>query len=494
MSQQSAKSFLKLLERSGIVADERLQQELASLKQKADGRTVKTEELADHLIESGLITSWHKHKLLAGKYKGFFLGKYKLLRHLGSGGMSSVYLAQHRISEQLRAIKVLPRKKVSDKSYLDRFYLEARAAASLNHPNVVRIYDICNEKDTHYMVMEYVRGEDLYELVTANGVVGFEDAINYVAQAAEGLSHAHQRELVHRDIKPANLLKTEQGDVKILDLGLALVSQDESESLTVLHNEKVMGTADYLSPEQAVNSHDVDSRADIYSLGCTLYYLLAGHPPFPKGSLAQRIAMHQSKEPADVRESRPDCPDSLVLVCQKMMKKDPDQRYQSCAEIKAALLGLLEDGSLEAPSSYASKSKNESNAKDSQSSDVLDSGEEAVGPFDFEGSSRKLLANDSQIKVQSRSNKSSGSGVGIGAPKTAARRRKAPPGWLLPLVIVLMLAILVGVLSLAFSLTKKPPAPVEESKLIPDGQSSYVINSQLSLNLSSSRGLETARM
>ena len=286
MSQTSAKSFLKLLERSGIVADEQLKQQLASLKQKADGRSVKTNELAEHLVESGLITSWHAEKLLAGKYKGFFLGKYKLLRHLGSGGMSSVYLAQHRISEQLRAIKVLPRKKVSDKSYLDRFYLEARAAASLNHPNVVRIYDICNENDTHYMVMEYVQGQDLYELVTAGGAVEIEEAINYVAQAAEGLAHAHERDLVHRDIKPANLLKTDQGDIKILDLGLALVSQDESESLTVLHNEKVMGTADYLSPEQAVNSHDVDSRADIYSLGCTLYYLLVGHPPFPKGSLA----------------------------------------------------------------------------------------------------------------------------------------------------------------------------------------------------------------
>ena len=154
MSEPSAKSFLKLLERSGIVAEEKLKRELASLKDKADGRAIKTTELAEHLVDSGLITKWHTEKLLNGKYKGFFLGKYKLLRHLGSGGMSSVYLAEHRISEQLRAIKVLPRKKVDDKSYLDRFYLEARAAASLNHPNVVRIYDICNEKDTHYMVME----------------------------------------------------------------------------------------------------------------------------------------------------------------------------------------------------------------------------------------------------------------------------------------------------------------------------------------------------
>lgn len=481
MSEPSAKSFLKLLERSGIVGDEELKQQLEALKQKADGRSVKTSELAEHLVESGLITNWHTEKILAGKYKGFFLGKYKLLRHLGSGGMSSVYLAQHRISEQLRAIKVLPRKKVSDKSYLDRFYLEARAAASLNHPNVVRIYDICNENDTHYMVMEYVQGEDLYELVTANGVPGIEDVINYVAQAAEGLAHAHQRDLIHRDIKPANLLKTEQDDVKILDLGLALVSQEEGESLTVLHNEKVMGTADYLSPEQAVNSHDVDNRADIYSLGCTLYYLLAGHPPFPKGSLAQRIAMHQSKEPADVRENRPDCPDSLALVCQKMMKKDPDERYQSCAEIKTALLGLLEDGSLQVPSSYVAKSKTEdkSSAKDSQTAAVSATGEDTAepGPFDFAGSSSKLLSEDSKVRIERQSKRSSDSSKSGGESQPRPRRRKkAPPVWLLPLLIVAMLAILVGVLAFAFSMIEKPSQPVEESKLMQSGSISYEID------------------
>ena len=132
MSEPSATSFLKMLERSGIVADDRLKAELDNLSEKAAGRLVNVRELAGHLVDSGLITQWHTDKLLAGKYKGFFLGKFKLLGHLGSGGMSSVYLAQHKISEQFRAIKVLPRKKVSDKSYLDRFYLEARAAASLN--------------------------------------------------------------------------------------------------------------------------------------------------------------------------------------------------------------------------------------------------------------------------------------------------------------------------------------------------------------------------
>lgn len=345
MAETSPKSFLRLLDRSGIVDDEHLKDTLARLSEQASGQTIGTAQLTKHLIDSGLITQWHVEKLLAGKYKGFFLGKYKLLGHLGTGGMSSVYLAEHKISGNRRAIKVLPRKRVSDKSYLDRFYREGRAAASLDHPNVVRIYDICNEDDTHYMVMEHVRGTDLYAMVKSDGPMSFERAVEYIAQACVGLEHAHQRGMVHRDIKPANLLCTDEGEIKLLDLGLALFSLDEDEeSLTVMYNEKVMGTADYLSPEQAVNSHEVDHRADIYSLGCTLYYLLVGHPPFPKGTLAQRIAMHQTKQPEDIRASRADCPESLVNICFSMMHKDPDGRYQSAEELGRELRAWLETG------------------------------------------------------------------------------------------------------------------------------------------------------
>lgn len=437
MSEPSAKSFVKLLERSGIVAETELKTELSKLSKKLDGRTIQVDDLVGHLIESGLITQWHTEKLLAGKYKGFILGKFKLQTHLGSGGMSSVYLARHRISDQLRAIKVLPRKKVADKSYLDRFYLEARAAASLNHPNVVRIYDICNENDTHFMVMEYVEGEDLYEIVSGNGPLGFEDAAQFIAQAAEGLTHAHQRELVHRDIKPANLLRTKDGDIKILDLGLALVNQDDSESLTVMYNEKVMGTADYLSPEQAVNSHEVDLRADIYSLGCTLYFLLTGHPPFPKGTLAQRIAMHQTKEPADIRESRPDCPDALRAVCQKMMKKSADERYQTCQEVKSELLNLIKTGALVPAAEPAPVP-----AAAGEIASALPAGKTI---------SEKEAMEIGELKVGSTKKTRSASGNTTKVPVTR-RKQKAPPKWLLPVSIVFMFIILVVTLTVAFML------------------------------------------
>ncbi len=341
MADQSAKSFLSLLEKSRIVADGSLKSALKDLANIADGEKVNTEKLASHLVDSGLITRWHVDKLLGGKYKGFFLGKFKLLGHLGTGGMSSVYLAEHKVSQQTRAIKVLPRKRVSDKSYLGRFYREGKAAAALNHANVVRIYDICNEADTHYMVMEHVKGADLYEMVKEHGPFSPETAADYVMQAASGLTHAHEKGMVHRDIKPANLLLTEEGVVKILDLGLALFQQEEEESLTVLHNEKVMGTADYLSPEQAVNSHNVDHRADIYSLGCTLYFLLTGKPPFSQGSLAQRIAMHQTQQPPSLFETRPDLPVELVQICEKMMHKDPNDRYRDCEHLRQSIANAL---------------------------------------------------------------------------------------------------------------------------------------------------------
>ncbi len=163
-----------------------------------------------------------------------------------------------------------------------RFQQEAKAIASLNHPNIVRAFDIDNENDTHYIVMEYVDGLDIQTLVKKNGPLSYDLVAEYTSQAAAGLQHAHDKGLIHRDIKPANLLVNREGVVKVLDLGLALFADDEQSSLTMEHNDKVLGTADYLAPEQAINSHKIDFRADIYSLGCTMYYMLTGRPPFRK--------------------------------------------------------------------------------------------------------------------------------------------------------------------------------------------------------------------
>jgi serine/threonine-protein kinase len=333
-------TLLDLIRLSTLVGEDRLQQAVSEFEVQHGGHLPEdAESLAAHLVAAQLLTRWQADNLLRGKHRGYFLGKFKLLGILGSGGMSSVYLAEHTLMQRKQAIKVLPKKRVSDSSYLERFKLEALATASLDHPNIVRLYDIDHEKDIHYLVMEYVPGRDLQTIVASEGPLDYVAAARCVAQAARGLQYAHDARLIHRDVKPANLLLDDHGLVKILDLGLALFSRDGAASITLLHNENVLGTVDYLAPEQALSSHDVDARVDMYSLGCTLYFLLVGHPPFPEGTLAQRIAKHQSKTPPDIRLDRPDCPAELVDICGRMMQKDPRQRYpnmQSVAEMLEA--------------------------------------------------------------------------------------------------------------------------------------------------------------
>ena len=339
MTQITADRIQELVEKSRLVDSEALTEAFTKILAKhgdilPEDPVVVCKELED----LGLVTRWHCEKILQGKYKGFFLGKHKLLGHLGSGGMSSVYLAEHLGMKHKRAIKVLPKSKLGNNSYLERFQREAKAIASLNHPNIVRAYDIDNDKDTHYMVMEYVDGADMQTLVRKHGPLPYLVAANYIVQSARGLQHAHDIGLIHRDVKPANLLVNRQGIVKVLDLGLALFEDDKNDaSLTMEYNDKVLGTADYLAPEQAINSHNVDHKADMYGLGCTLYFLLTGHPPFPDGSIASRIIKHQNSMPPDIRKDRPDCPGELDGICVKMMQKDPKFRYGSCNQVADVL-------------------------------------------------------------------------------------------------------------------------------------------------------------
>jgi serine/threonine protein kinase len=339
----SQSKFLDLVKRSGLVEEDRLAQFLAKAVSEHGKETVLNDQqhLADLMIEARLLTRWQADKLLAGKHKGFRLGKYKLLDQIGKGGMSSVYLAEHMLMKRPVAIKVLPQNRVQDSSYLERFRLEARAVAKLDDPNIVRAYDIDNEGNIHYIVMEYVDGEDLHQAVSRRGPLDYDTAADYIAQAANGLQHAHIQGLVHRDIKPANFLVDRHQTVKLLDLGLAKLIEDEFTSLTLANEENVLGTADYLAPEQALNSHEADSRADIYSLGCTMYFLLTGRPPFPEGSISERLLKHQTATPESLFRLRPDAPIRLVEICERMMAKKPEDRYQSAGEVAGLLTEWL---------------------------------------------------------------------------------------------------------------------------------------------------------
>lgn len=341
----TGESFLSLVKQSGLVDQDQLKKLWKEFKEQ--GLAVDdSKAIADEFVNRNVLTRWQVDKLLLGKHKGFFLGKYRLLSHLGTGGMSSVYLAEHVLMRRRVAIKVLPQARVDDTSYLQRFHREAQAVAALDHRNIVRAYDVDQENKLHFLVMEYVAGQSLQELVARSGKVDFVHAAEYIRQAAEGLAHAHRAGMVHRDIKPGNLLVDEKGTVRLLDLGLARFFDDKEEnSLTIKHDEKVLGTADYLAPEQALDSHTVDIRADIYSLGCTLYFILTGHPPFPEGTLAQRLMAHQTKQPASMEIDRPDIPASLVEIVNKMMEKQADDRYQTARDTSNALLQwLMENG------------------------------------------------------------------------------------------------------------------------------------------------------
>ena len=337
MAKVNSQKFLLLAKQSGLVSAEDVARCQASLAEVNKELPEDPNVVADLMIENRLLNRWQADNLLKGKYKGFKLGKYRLMGHLGTGGMSSVYLAEHSVMERLVAIKVLPKRYIENPNYLGRFKREARAVAALDHPNIVRAYDIDQDGKTHYIVMEYVEGRDLQRMVKDDGVLDPIDAADFIAQAALGLQHAHEAGLIHRDVKPANCLVDHRKTLKLLDLGLAKFSEDQHPSISAVHEDSVVGTADYLAPEQARNSQTVDSRADIYGLGCTLYFCLTGNPPFPEGTITQRLLKHQNEVPPSLYETRPDVPPALVSICERMMAKGVDERMQTATEVAQVL-------------------------------------------------------------------------------------------------------------------------------------------------------------
>ncbi|HUT89337.1 MAG TPA: serine/threonine-protein kinase [Thermoguttaceae bacterium] len=322
--------LVKLLEKSKILDEERLAQARQAAQQADDARA-----LAKALIRQGWLTRWQAGQLLAGR-AAFHLGKYKLIDLLGSGGMGRVFLAEHTTMGRRVALKILPKRLGRDPALLKQFLTEARAIAALDHPNIVHPYSVDGEGDRYYLVMEYIEGRDLQRMVEADGPLPFDRAARYIQQAADGLAHAHSRDMIHCDVKPANLLVSRQDTVKILDMGMArLIGRGEDSANE--KDDRLLGTVDYLAPEQAVESPDLDHRADVYSLGCTFYFLLTGQPPFPEGTLHERILKHQTEAPRKIAELRSDTPDQLAEICEKMMAKDPDERFQSAGDVSEAL-------------------------------------------------------------------------------------------------------------------------------------------------------------
>lgn len=330
------------------------------------------DELARELVSRRWLTPFQAQLITAGRANELIIGGYCLLSPIGEGGMGVVYKAEQRRLGRLVAVKVIHQEYLAQRPEAQkRFQREARAAAQLTHPNTIRVYDADQDGLRHFIVMEYVEGTDLARLVEHGGPLPVAVACDYIAQAALGIQHAHELGLIHRDVKPSNLLISrsplnamraaasetatgrpsppvswqelrQSGQVKIVDLGLARVMQtaeaEQSGALTVEGN--VMGTPDYIAPEQARSPHKVDGRADIYSLGCTFYFALAGRPPFPKASALEKLLMQQLDEPIPIEAVRPEVPLSVAQILRRMMAKEPAQRFQTALEVNYALTAI----------------------------------------------------------------------------------------------------------------------------------------------------------
>lgn len=335
----STSDLLELVRKSGIVREELFD---THLRQYPDLPTDAVQSAAT-LVKSGLLTRFQAKLLLTGRYRGFKLGPYIVKEQIGQGGMGAVYLAEHETLRRLVALKVLtqPKKDANAKLTIERFQREARAAAALDHPNIVRMHDVGRHADIHFLAMEYVEGQTLEQILTSGGPITPSRAVEYIAQAAAGLQHAFEKGFIHRDIKPSNLMLAKDGTIKILDMGLARSFTDDTDKLTeILDKGAVVGTADFISPEQAINAPNIDIRSDIYNLGATLFTLITGKSPF-SGNTTQKLLQHQLKDAPSLMTIDRTLPSGLAEVVGKMLQKKPERRYQTPAEVISALANWL---------------------------------------------------------------------------------------------------------------------------------------------------------
>jgi serine/threonine protein kinase len=316
---------------SGLVTKEELNQALESMRAQTDqpGPRFKDEQIAAKLIEMGKLNYYLAEQLLAGRSK-FTLGPYRVLDSIGQGGMGQVFKAEHSIMRRVVAIKVLPRSKSTPRSVAD-FIREIQVQAQLDHPNLVRAYDAGQDGEVHFLVTEYVPGTDLRRFVRRHGRLTMRAAATIITQAARGLEHAHARSLIHRDVKPGNLLVTPESLTKVSDLGLAGFFGDEVQVDS--REGKIVGTADYLSPEQILTPDKLTPACDVYALGCTLYYAVTTKVPFPGGTTQEKARSHCRLQPIDPRRINPDLEDDFVDVIAAMMVKDPAERLQSMRDV-----------------------------------------------------------------------------------------------------------------------------------------------------------------
>jgi serine/threonine-protein kinase len=349
----SRDAFLANLRRSQLLADEQLAAVESQAVDSDRGRV-----LARVLVQQGLLTKFQAEQLLAGRTNGFNLGQYVILELIGKGGMGRVFKARHRTMGRIVAVKVLSPNLLKTDRAQEMFLREVRAVSRLIHPNIVTAYDANQTGSPYFLVMEYVDGPNLEQLVRKQGPLPIGLACDFIRQAAQGLQCAHALGMVHRDIKPGNLLLQRTGSdgqptngiIKLTDFGIARLSESSSlagedgAGAIVVRDNSVLGTPDYLSPEQARNLHQTDVRSDLYSLGCTIYYLLTGQVPFPGGTTLEKLVRHGVQEPTPVEHLRVDLPEGVVAIVKRLMAKNPDERFQMPAELVEVLMPFAVSG------------------------------------------------------------------------------------------------------------------------------------------------------
>jgi serine/threonine protein kinase len=314
---------------SGLVSDD----ELAAVLATANGDQ---QELGKLLSSTGLLTQFQISALSEDRAGSLRIGNYDIIDRLGAGGMGTVFKARHRRMKRVVALKVLAANLSKNPIFVKRFQREVETIASLGHPNVVMAYDADEADVGHFLVMEFVNGRDLAACVEREGPFPVAHAVNCILQAARGLSYAHEQGIIHRDIKPHNLLRDENNSVKVTDLGLARLNHGDEGPATgaeVTMAGGVIGTADYMPPEQAVDSTTIDHRADIYSLGCTLYYLLQSMPPYSGNTIMSILLKHREAEIPQLGEDRDDVPPELENLFRRMLAKKPDERVQKMVDV-----------------------------------------------------------------------------------------------------------------------------------------------------------------
>jgi serine/threonine protein kinase len=337
MSSTAMEGFLQLLEASRLLDERRMLKTRSRAARQPDRAAI-----AAGLVERGHLTRWQSRMLLAGKNGPFFLRQYRLLKQLGRGGMGAVFKAFQPGVNRIVAVKVLSGHALNDERANIRFRREIRAAAALDHPHIIRAYDADCVENRYFLVMEYVGGRDMKRWIQTVGRSPVGWSCECIRQAALGLQYAHERGIVHRDIKPSNLLLArrkagEPPHVRIADFGLARAGLEITDEAGLTRIGQGLGTSEYVAPEQALDSSTADIRADIFSLGCTMFELLTGELPFPGKNALERVTARLQNEAPKISSLRADVPANLDRIASRMMARDPEQRFQTPAEVAEAL-------------------------------------------------------------------------------------------------------------------------------------------------------------